>query len=165
MRRQFIRSPPRGLFEIRIRARDARTGYRLRGTHAGRIQLGKRGHAHQAHHGADFELEQLEHARAALKTAMSEHAGMTRSELGLAEAAEEVQDLSGVLERDMTSSGGMELQNLVTVASLAVHAAWLRTESRGVHRRLDHPDRDDEKWLGHTVFRRGAAPRFEPKEH
>ncbi len=104
-----------------------------------------------------------EHVRASLKAAMSEHAGMTRSDRGLAEAAVELQGFGEVLLETMDDATGMELQNLVTVAALTVHGAWLRAESRGVHQRLDFPDRDDEHWRGHIVFRRGASPHFEPE--
>ena len=104
----------------------------------------------------------LEDVRVSLKAAMSAHSGMTRSEDGLTQAALEVRQFDEVLAEDMHSPRGMELQNLATVAALTVHSAWLRTESRGVHQRLDHPDRDDEHWRVHTVMRRGIAPRFDP---
>jgi succinate dehydrogenase/fumarate reductase flavoprotein subunit len=29
-----------------------------------------------------------------------------------------------------------------------------RTESRGAHSRLDHPDRDDVNWMKHTLIRK-----------
>ena len=46
----------------------------------------------------------------------------------------------------------LELANLVTVGTLITHAAWLRTESRGCHSRLDFPERDDEHWrVSHRV--------------
>ncbi len=56
----------------------------------------------------------------------------------------------------------LELANLVTVGTLITHAAWLRTESRGCHSRIDFPERDDEHWRVRTVFRRGFAPRRKP---
>jgi L-aspartate oxidase len=111
--------------------------------------------------GGAWDVHHLDHVRFSLQAAMSTHAGMTRSDAGLAEAEEETARFAEVLDADMTSIGGMELQNLVTVATLVVHAARARTESRGVHQRLDFAERDDENWRGHTVMRRGAQTRFE----
>ncbi len=104
----------------------------------------------------------LGHVRASLKAAMSAHCGMTRSDEGLALAAAEAEEFCEVLAEDMQDPEGMELQNLVTVAALTVHSARLRTESRGVHQRLDFPERDDAHWRVHTVLRPAADPRFEP---
>lgn len=112
---------------------------------------------------AGRSAQDLMHARIALQASMSEHMGMTRSHSGLEEAAEEMSRSQHVLASDFGSSEGMELQNLVTVASLALSAATLRTESRGVHQRLDHPARDDEHWRTHVVLQRGVEPRFEER--
>lgn len=42
---------------------------------------------------------------------------------------------------------GVEHQNMLDVAEVIVEAADMRKESRGSHFRLDHPARDDERWL------------------
>ena len=49
---------------------------------------------------------------------------------------------------------GWELQNMLTVCSLITSAAYTRTESRGAHFRLDYPNRDDEHWRLHLLWRR-----------
>ncbi|HEX8339490.1 MAG TPA: L-aspartate oxidase [Tepidisphaeraceae bacterium] len=49
---------------------------------------------------------------------------------------------------------GWELQNMLTVAFLVTSAADTRTESRGAHYRLDHPDRDDLHWRLHLLWKR-----------
>lgn len=49
---------------------------------------------------------------------------------------------------------GWELQNLLTVATLVTTAAFTRTESRGVHYRTDYPQRDDDHWKLHLLWRR-----------
>jgi L-aspartate oxidase len=49
---------------------------------------------------------------------------------------------------------GWEIQNMLTVASLMANAAHARTESRGVHHRIDYPHRDDAHWRLHLLWRR-----------
>jgi succinate dehydrogenase / fumarate reductase flavoprotein subunit len=44
-----------------------------------------------------------------------------------------------------------ELKNLLDLALMTAHASNHREESRGAHSREDFPDRDDEKWLKHTL--------------
>ncbi|MHC4199158.1 MAG: L-aspartate oxidase [Planctomycetota bacterium] len=46
---------------------------------------------------------------------------------------------------------GLELQNMLTAATLVARAALMRQESRGAHRRLDFPERDDAKWQRRIV--------------
>jgi succinate dehydrogenase/fumarate reductase flavoprotein subunit len=40
---------------------------------------------------------------------------------------------------------------LLDLAATMVPGAIERTESRGAHWRLDYPDRDDERWMKHTL--------------
>lgn len=100
-------------------------------------------------------------ARATLQDAMSQFVSMTRSEGSLAEAAAVLHTLTPLLDVALRHPADLELQNLITVATLLTHAAWLRTETRGTHSRIDFPVRDDVEWAGHVIWRRGAEPRFE----
>jgi len=45
-----------------------------------------------------------------------------------------------------------ELENLMALSVAVVMGAYARTESRGAHARMDYPDRDDVKWLKHTLY-------------
>lgn len=49
---------------------------------------------------------------------------------------------------------GWELQNMLTVCFLVSSAAYTRTESRGAHFRTDYPERDDDHWRLHLLWRR-----------
>ena len=88
-------------------------------------------------------------ALAALQATMTEHAGVLRSEAGLATAAEE---LAALAEKVGTEPGtaAWETTNLLTIAGALVEAAALRRETRGSHWREDFPDRDDDRWSGHV---------------
>ncbi len=101
-------------------------------------------------------------ARETVQGVMSTFVGMTRSDGGLAEAASLLQEMSAILGVTFHRAEEIELQNLVTAATLVTHAAWLREESRGAHHRADHPGRDDELWLSHLVWHRGSMPETVP---
>jgi succinate dehydrogenase / fumarate reductase flavoprotein subunit len=48
----------------------------------------------------------------------------------------------------------LELENLMDIALAVVASALARRESRGAHSRIDHPERDDEHWLKHSLYSR-----------
>ena len=109
-------------------------------------------------------LDPAEAARAyaLLRETMQRLVGMTRTDAGLAEAADVLAELSALVGSGSERQSDLELANLVTVATLIAHSAWLRIESRGCHSRLDFPERDDATWRVRTVLRRGAQPALEP---
>ncbi len=96
-----------------------------------------------------------------LTATMEAGAGIYRSEDSLREAranmAEirqryssiELRDKSNVFNTDLTEA--LELKSMIDVGSALAVSAYHRTESRGSHQRLDYTDRDDEKFLKHSL--------------
>jgi L-aspartate oxidase len=88
-------------------------------------------------------------ARDALQRTMTADAGVLRSAGSLDAAAVVVAGAGAVAQRRAAGDGAAdpdlavaadELRNLATVGSAMVRAALARTESRGAHARVDHPD-------------------------
>jgi L-aspartate oxidase len=84
-----------------------------------------------------------------VRMAMSRHVGVRRDATSLERAGDA---LAAVARSAVVDAAGdrssWETTNLVTVASAVVAAATARTESRGCHRRTDHPEPQSE-WLVH----------------
>ena len=60
-----------------------------------------------------------------------------------------VKDKSLIWNTDLVET--LELDNLLSQASVAINAAGNRHESRGGHAREDYPKRDDVNWMKHTL--------------
>lgn len=59
-------------------------------------------------------------------------------------------------------TAALELDLMLDVAATVVHSALARTESRGSHQRTDYPERDDEKYLRHSMaYPSDDAPRID----
>ena len=60
-----------------------------------------------------------------------------------------VADKSMVFNTDLVET--LELDNLLPQAVVSMHSAENREESRGAHAHEDFPERDDKKWMKHTI--------------
>jgi len=97
-----------------------------------------------------------------LKKTMEDYCGVFRTDEILAEGVDKVialearlkdarlQDHSRVFNTARVEA--LELENLMDIALATVCSAHARQESRGAHSRIDYPDRDDERWLKHSLF-------------
>ena len=97
--------------------------------------------------------------------------GVLRNGKNLAEAIDEIEDISSALDelplvtlrrdhnREWTEA--IELRNMLQCVELSARAALAREESRGVHIREDHPFVDDAEWRKHIVLQHGEnSPMF-----
>ena len=116
--------------------------------------------------------ERVDTVRSAMKETMEAGAGIYRTaeklratcqtlgELRERFAEVRLDDRSPTFNTELTSA--LELENMLEIAQTIAHSALERTESRGSHQRTDHPERDDEKFLNHTLaYRTDGAPRIE----
>ena len=117
--------------------------------------------------------ERIMTLRAEMHQIMEESAGIYRTETVLKEAAgklkrlrERVQDLSlddnsYTFNTELTAA--LELSYMLDVGQTIVQSALERRESRGSHQRTDYPQRDDERFLAHSLAHRAedGSPHIE----
>jgi fumarate reductase flavoprotein subunit len=117
--------------------------------------------------------ERVSTLREEMQTTMEKSAGIYRSGDSLAVTADklhELQERFGNVALDDRSQvfntelvAAIELSFMLDVAESMVQSALQRTESRGAHQRTDFPERNDERFLAHSlVYRKvGSRPRVE----
>ncbi len=116
--------------------------------------------------------ERVASIRRDLQHAMERGAGVFRTEELLKRGVEEVTALRdryrdlAIDDRDRAFNTelvtALELDNMLDVAQTVVESAFQREESRGSHTRRDHPERDDERFLKHSLaFDTTEGPRVE----
>lgn len=88
-----------------------------------------------------------------IRSVMSSQVGVLRTPLGLASAIRQLEALTDSASIGVTGSrAAWQATNLLTVAAAVATAARTRTESRGCHRRDDHPE-PREEWRTHLDVR------------
>ncbi len=104
--------------------------------------------------------------REEMQEAMEQGAGIYRSGEGLTRAADRlrelqerfrnvaVQDSSRTFNTELTTV--LELSAMLDVSESMIHSALWREESRGAHQRTDFTDRDDERFLAHSLAYRNS---------
>ena len=122
---------------------------------------------------------------AEMQDVMMENVSVFRTESGIKTALDKIselkdrynhislQDKGNCFNRDLLDT--LELGNMLELAEIIAMGALYRQESRGAHSREDFPERNDTKFLKHTLVRRTedgpqifnkpvTITRFEPKE-
>jgi L-aspartate oxidase len=100
----------------------------------------------------------LSDIRNSVRSLMWRNVGVQRRKERLEEALHELRRYcSYVLAHDLNNAEGWELQNILTVALAMTQTALHRTESRGVHLRVDYPALDDAQWRRHLTLQRDGS--------
>jgi fumarate reductase flavoprotein subunit len=75
-----------------------------------------------------------------------------------------IEDTSRTFNTELTAA--LELDYMLEVSDTIAYSALAREESRGAHARRDFPDRNDEKYLKHTIAHRTEelAPKLEYRD-
>lgn len=96
-----------------------------------------------------------------MRVLMTSHVGLFRIESNLLVAKERMGEYQKRLKNVGIAKQGLafnhelvrylDLEGMLRLAEVVVEGALARKESRGSHYRLDYPDRDDDRWLLHTM--------------
>ncbi len=111
--------------------------------------------------GNDGGKETIAALRTEMHETMEEGVGIYRDQVSLKKSQEIIRNLQqrfsnlAIADHSLTFNtelvAAIELSYMIDVAETIVQSALDRTESRGSHQRTDHPKRDDEKFLAHSL--------------
>ena len=110
--------------------------------------------------------EKIATIRTEMQTAIENGAGIYRTASSLEDAANKLSELAERFENiaiddhsytfNTELMAALELSYMLDVARAIVASARARQESRGAHQRTDFPERDDTKYLAHSLAHRQA---------
>jgi succinate dehydrogenase / fumarate reductase flavoprotein subunit len=117
--------------------------------------------------------ERTQAVAADLRKAMQAHCGVFRTGSLLEEGVRKVRELAerarniAITDKSRVFNTArieaVEVSNLIEVAQATIESALARQESRGAHARDDFPERDDARWMKHTLWYSGGEPlRYKP---
>lgn len=99
--------------------------------------------------------------RRQMQRTMTEHVAVFRDQAGLEEAVDQLAELKHRYRRVRLDNvakpfnydlvDALELEGMLELAEATALTALKRSECRGSHWRTDHPGRDDERWLRHSL--------------
>jgi L-aspartate oxidase len=107
---------------------------------------------------SDAEQKTYIECRKNISSIMNRNVGIVRSGAGLQEAARELKECSGYLDK-LTGYFKIKLNMILQVSLLIVRFSQIREESRGVHIREDFPV-ESPGWKSHIVLERGKEPQI-----
>ena len=108
--------------------------------------------------------ERIADLREEMQKTMDESAGIYRTGDSLSQAVDQlrrvkarfanvaIEDHSKTFNTERVSA--LELSNMLDVAETIVFSALRREESRGAHQRTEFPERDDQRYLAHSLIHR-----------
>ena len=106
--------------------------------------------------------EKVQDVANSIRVSMQQHCGVFRTLELLNEGVGQIDELAEQVKHinfkdkskvfNTARVEALEVENMIEVARATIKSAANRTESRGAHALNDHPERDDENWLKHTLW-------------